>query len=327
MKNPNIENCNKIFVGGLSWNTNQVKLKNYFEQFGPVQDCALMVEKDTGRSRGFGFVIMKNTIDLYKIFNKSAHKLDGKQIDWKKAVPKDKVKGNSRSGSNASVKHIQNNWMTQIPHSDASNVNSQFIQGMGTQTISAPMKLRLSANSNQRVQLTSNWYFNDMPNLAWPFGSTKMGESGQVISTSKWIESNTDPNIIVSQNPPLRYSVGSKIVKPTISQMEEFDEKQSYNSKKIFVGGLPHGLTECEFKLYFSQFGEIEDWVVMYDRNSGKPRGFGFVTYSDERSADLVMKHKMQHKLSGKWIEWKRATPKMASISTVGSYHDHNAKI
>lgn len=98
--------------------------------------------------------------------------------------------------------------------------------------------------------------------------------------------------------------MGEKIVKPVAPSNDSFDEKQfSYNTKKIFVGGLPHGLTESDFKNYFSQFGEIEDFVVMHDRNTGKPRGFGFVTYTDDRSLDLVMKHKLQHKLNGKWIE------------------------
>jgi len=96
MKNPNIENSNKIFIGGLSWNTTQNKLKDYFEQFGPVKDWVLMIEKTTGRSRGFGFVIMRNIYDTYKIFNNPVHILDGKQIDCKKAVPKDKVQTQSK---------------------------------------------------------------------------------------------------------------------------------------------------------------------------------------------------------------------------------------
>jgi RNA recognition motif-containing protein len=67
MKNPNIENSSKIFIGGLSSATTQQKLRTYFEQFGPVKDSVLMVEKESGRSRGFGFVIMKNTGDVVKI--------------------------------------------------------------------------------------------------------------------------------------------------------------------------------------------------------------------------------------------------------------------
>jgi hypothetical protein len=98
------------------------------------------------------------------------------------------------------------------------------------------------------------------------------------------------------------------------------DSKYPYNSKKIFVGGLPHGITDDEFKAYFSRYGEIEDCVVMHDRASGKPRGFGFITYKDDASIDLVLKHKFQHKIHNKWIECKRATPKqlMNESTSVG---------
>lgn len=92
---------------------------------------------------------------------------------------------------------------------------------------------------------------------------------------------------------------------------EHDDLKSPYNAKKIFVGGLPHGLTEDEFRRYFTQYGEIEDCVVMYDRNTGKPRGFGFITYKDEASIDLVIRDKYKHKIHNKWIECKRATPKV----------------
>jgi RNA-binding protein Musashi len=67
MKNPNVQYANKIFIGGLSCSTTQNKLKQYFQQFGAVIDCVLMVEKETGRSRGYGFVIMKNTLDVPKV--------------------------------------------------------------------------------------------------------------------------------------------------------------------------------------------------------------------------------------------------------------------
>lgn len=114
----------------------------------------------------------------------------------------------------------------------------------------------------------------------------------------------------------------------------ETDEEQKfvYNSKKIFVGGLPHGLTEVDFNGYFSKYGEIEDSVVMYDRNTKKPRGFGFITYKDENSIDLVLKDKFKHKIHNKWIEWKRATPKV-NLPSIGAltfdqamaaYYDYN---
>ena len=48
-------------------------------------------------------------------------------------------------------------------------------------------------------------------------------------------------------------------------------------TKKIFVGGLASTVTESDFKLYFDQFGIVTDVVVMYDHNTQRPRGFGFI--------------------------------------------------
>lgn len=69
-------------------------------------------------------------------------------------------------------------------------------------------------------------------------------------------------------------------------------------------------MTETELKVYFSKYGALEDYVVMVDRHSGKPRGFGFVTYSSVSSVDRVMEEKNTHCLKGKWVDCKRATPK-----------------
>jgi len=38
--------------------------------------------------------------------------------------------------------------------------------------------------------------------------------------------------------------------------------------RKIFVGGLPHNLAECEFRAYFSKFGELEDCVILKDKRT-----------------------------------------------------------
>lgn len=65
--------------------------------------------------------------------------------------------------------------------------------------------------------------------------------------------------------------------------------------RKIFVGGLPHNLTDEDFKMFFLQFGEIEDCAILKDKRTGKPRGFGFVTYKALATVDQVMQMKEQH--------------------------------
>lgn len=83
-------------------------------------------------------------------------------------------------------------------------------------------------------------------------------------------------------------------------------------TKKIFVGGLASTVTESDFKAYFEQFGTITDVVVMYDHNTQRPRGFGFITYDSEEAVDKVLL-KTFHELNGKTVEVKRAVPKELS--------------
>ena len=47
---------------------------------------------------------------------------------------------------------------------------------------------------------------------------------------------------------------------------------------KIFVGGLPYHTTDGSLREYFEQFGEIDEAVVITDRQTGKSRGYGFVS-------------------------------------------------
>ncbi|KAF8544272.1 hypothetical protein BDD12DRAFT_816491 [Trichophaea hybrida] len=46
----------KLFVGGLAWHTDDVTLRAKFEEFGTVEEAVVVKDRDTGRSRGFGFV-------------------------------------------------------------------------------------------------------------------------------------------------------------------------------------------------------------------------------------------------------------------------------
>ncbi len=46
----------KLFIGGLSWNTTDEGLRSAFERFGAVEDARVIKDRETGRSRGFGFV-------------------------------------------------------------------------------------------------------------------------------------------------------------------------------------------------------------------------------------------------------------------------------
>ncbi|XP_055874574.1 heterogeneous nuclear ribonucleoprotein 27C-like isoform X5 [Biomphalaria glabrata] len=73
----------KIFVGGLSWDTDKDALQSYFSQYGEVTDCVVMNNPQTGKSRGFGFVTFKDPSAVDVILATPKHTLDGRNVDAK----------------------------------------------------------------------------------------------------------------------------------------------------------------------------------------------------------------------------------------------------
>ncbi|KAH9618735.1 hypothetical protein KSS87_017057 [Heliosperma pusillum] len=180
----------KLFIGGISWETNEDRLREYFETFGEVVEAVIMKDRVTGRARGFGFVIYADPAVAERVVRQQ-HVIDGRTVEAKKAVPRDD-------------QHIVS-------------------RNHGSSPIASPMR-----------------------------------------------------------------------------------------TNKIFVGGLASTVTEGDFKRYFDQFGTITDVVVMYDHNTQRPRGFGFITFDSEEAAERAMIRTF-HELHGKMVEVKRAVPKDVS--------------
>ncbi|KAJ4790650.1 RNA-binding (RRM/RBD/RNP motifs) family protein [Rhynchospora pubera] len=194
----------KLFIGGISWDTNDDRLREYFETFGEVVEAVIMRDRTTGRARGFGFVVFADPAVAEQVVMEK-HMIDGRMVEAKKAVPRD---------------------------------DQQAITKSSTSAHSSPGPGR---------------------------------------------------------------------------------------TKKIFVGGLASTVTEIDFRKYFEQFGNITDVVVMYDHNTNRPRGFGFITYDSEEAVDKAL-YKTFHELNGKTVEVKRAVPKELSPgpnvrSPVGGYN------
>ena len=83
-----------IFVGNLSFNTSEDELRQLFSAYGQVDRVSIMTDRDTGRSRGFGFVEMANAEDGEKaIAALNGSQLGGRTLNVNEARPKPERSG------------------------------------------------------------------------------------------------------------------------------------------------------------------------------------------------------------------------------------------
>jgi RNA recognition motif-containing protein len=64
----------KIYVGNLAWSATEAELRDLFASYGDVASVAIITDRDTGRSRGFGFVELDGDAD------KAISELDGREL-------------------------------------------------------------------------------------------------------------------------------------------------------------------------------------------------------------------------------------------------------
>lgn len=91
-------------------------------------------------------------------------------------------------------------------------------------------------------------------------------------------------------------------------------------SKKLFVGGLSWDTNDASLEQAFSAFGEVTEAKVITDRETGRSRGFGFVTFTDAVSGDKAIQEMDSATLDGRAIRVNEAQDKRASGGSRGGY-------
>jgi cold-inducible RNA-binding protein len=89
----------KLFVGGLSFSTSTDRLRELFAQVGSVESAAVVTDRDTGRSRGFGFVEMASPEEADAAVKKfNGQEVDGRMLKVELSKPSGSGGGGGRSG-------------------------------------------------------------------------------------------------------------------------------------------------------------------------------------------------------------------------------------
>lgn len=89
---------------------------------------------------------------------------------------------------------------------------------------------------------------------------------------------------------------------------------------KLYVGGLAYSVTEKELEAVFAEHGTVVSAVVIKDRDSGQPKGFGFIEMSDDNEAKAAMAALNGKEVSGRSIVVNEARPQEDRRSGGGNF-------
>lgn len=79
---------NKLFVGSLPWSINSDSLKEMFAQYGDITEAVVITDRDTGRSKGFGFVTFVSEESVQKALEMHGKEIEGRTIVVNAAKPR-----------------------------------------------------------------------------------------------------------------------------------------------------------------------------------------------------------------------------------------------
>lgn len=84
---------NKLFVGSLPWSITNDTLRELFAKFGDISDAVVIMDRDSGRSKGFGFVTFVKEEDAQKALEMHGQEVEGRTIVVNMAKPREERGG------------------------------------------------------------------------------------------------------------------------------------------------------------------------------------------------------------------------------------------
>ncbi|RLM73427.1 hypothetical protein C2845_PM15G25800 [Panicum miliaceum] len=196
----------KLFVHGLGWGAGAEDLRSAFSRFGELEDCRVISDKQSGRSKGYGFVLFRNRRAALRALRRPQLQIGGRLAFCHLAA----------SGPAPPASQSQN----------------------------------LSSNANTNSNSNSN--------------------------------SGTTSNVSGSSSQP------------------------DNMPRKIFVGNVHADVDVDRLYEYFSQFGEIEEGPLGFDKNTGKPKGFALFVYKSVESARRALEEPVRN-FDGKMLNVQKA--------------------
>ncbi|CAD7968005.1 unnamed protein product [Amoebophrya sp. A25] len=283
----------KLFCGGLEDSVRDEGLRNKFMEFGEPASAVVMMRD--GASRRFGFVTFKSEEEFRAAIMCPSVEINGKVVDVKVAqLPKGHyfpTEGKLYIGElgetiNQAMLHEHFAQFGEILHTTVMmDAATQKSKGFGFVQMKDPKLaydlLKKEHNINE-IAVVVKCSANNAPAGSKGKGDEK-GKKGFAFGGKGGFYGYQAPG---------QGGKGGGFQDVT---------------NKIFVGGLPQSANNDSLRQFFGQYGAIKDAIAMYDRETGKPRGFGYVTFMSEQDMYTCIGDKQNHYIDQKYIDVKKA--------------------
>lgn len=273
MRPPPGKKSARIFVARIPASVTDEMFRSYFEKYGTITDAYMPKDQGSRAHRGIGFVTYEDPESVDKLMTET-HELAGSTIAVDRATPKEET---NRS------------WDKLFP---SPSVYSNYMNAARFGFFGMPPFFPF--------EFPGSGFPTDMGGMgmgAPPFGAANMWQPPNQLSSSKMTGEPTGTGGATANhnfNHALHASAGTPAAPKSMG-------------KKIFIGRIPMEANADDIRLYFSRFGRLLDVYLPKDRNKTTHRGFGFVTFAEESSAERVASH--SHDLLGQTLAIDRAAP------------------
>ncbi|KAG1330710.1 DAZ-associated protein 1 [Cocos nucifera] len=310
----------KLVVLGIPWDVDTDGLRQYMNKFGPLEDCIVMKERFTGRSRGFGYVTFSSAEDAKNALE-SEHVLGNRTLEVKIATPKEEMR--------APAKKATRIFVARIPHSVTEPMFRSYFEAFGEITDLYMPKDQVSKGHRGIGFIT----FASADSVdAIMAESHELGGSTVVVDRATPKDEDMRYPSRVAQGGYGAYNAYitaatryAALGAPTLYDHPASVYGRGYfgpprgMGRKIFVGRLPQEASADDLRQYFSRFGRILDVYVPKDPKRSGHRGFGFVTFAEDGVADRVSRR--THEILGQEVAIDSATP-LDDAGPSGGYRD-----
>ncbi|XP_006654332.1 heterogeneous nuclear ribonucleoprotein A1, A2/B1 homolog isoform X1 [Oryza brachyantha] len=302
--------ASKLVVLGIPWDVDTEGLREYMSKFGPLDDCIVMKERSSGRSRGFGYVTFSSVEDAKKVL-KDEHVLGNRTLEVKIATPKEEMRA-------PGIKKATRIFVARIPQSVDESMFRRHFEGFG-EIIDLYMPKELGSKSHRGIGFITFRSAECVDSI--------MQETHELDGTTVAVDRATPKDEDV-RHPPRRVVQGgygaynayisaatryAALGAPTLYDHAGPAHGRGHlggslgTGRKIFVGRLPQEANTDDLWDYFGRFGRIVDAYIPKDPKRSGHRGFGFVTFADDGVADRVARR--SHEILGQEVAVDSAAP------------------